>query len=220
MKLRSSGAVAALTALFLPGAGTVLAGDRPARTASLIGTAEAINDENRRADGYRLERYRDRDRLKRAVDEAELVPIGDTASYYIDEELGEEDPDRAELYVHARPWVKRFLDQFLARAHSELGFRFAVTSLVRPKSYQRRLRRTNGAAADESTHATGSTVDIAMAGLSWAQKQRLRKMLLELESRGLVLATEEPRIGCFHIFVSPDFKNLDPVCSPDDDGGR
>ena len=185
------------------------------RTATLVGSAQAIADENRKADAFRLERYGDRARLEQAIAAGELAPIADTACYYVDEELGEEDPDRAELYVHAKPWVRNFLDQFLGRAHAELDFRFAVTSLVRPRSYQKQLRRSNSSAASESTHATGSTVDIAMAGLTWSQKQWVRKELLDLERRGLILATEEPRIGCFHIFVSPDFSVMEPVCSPD-----
>jgi len=212
--------VAAATAL--PGAAVPAAAgkNRVLPAPSLIGTSESLYEENRRADGCKLERYRDRDRLERAVASGELVLIGDSASYLIDAELGEEDPDQAEMYVYARPWVKYFLDQFLGRAHAELGFRFHVTSLVRPKTYQSRLRESNSAAARESTHPTGSTVDISIDGLSWKQRQWIRKGLLELEARGMVLATEETHIGCFHIFVAPEFDGLDPVCSPDDPQSR
>lgn len=208
----------AAAAMTQPGGAALAAAGRgqTAAAPSLLGSAESLAEENRRADALKLERYRDRSRLEQAVAAGELVPVGDTDSYLIDEELGEEDPDQAELYVHARPWVKKFLDQFLGQAHAELNFRFAVTSLARPKTYQARLRESNSAAARESTHPTGSTVDISMDGLSWKQKQWVRKRLLDLEGRGLVLATEEPRIGCFHIFVDPSFDTLEPVCSPDD----
>ncbi len=187
---------------------------RAAPAPSLLGSYESLTEENRRADACKLERYRDRARLEQAIASGELVAIGDTDSYFIDQELGEEDPDKAEAYVHVRPWVKTFLDQFLGRAHEELGFRFALTSLVRPKTYQSRLRETNTAAARESTHTTGATVDISLGGLTWTQKQWVRKKLLELEARGVIMATEEAHIGCFHVFVTPDFTNLDPVCAP------
>ena len=51
----------------------------------------------------------------------------------------------------------------------------------------------------------GSTVDISLSGLDWHQKQWLRKRLLALEEEGQVLATEEARVGCFHIFVYPTY---------------
>ncbi len=213
-------AAAAVCALLAGGTAAAGGNGRPPRLPSLLPSAEALAEENRRADAGKLERYRDRQRLEQAIAAGELVPLSDTASYFIDEELGEEDPDKAELYVHARPWVKEFIDQFLGRAHVELGFRFAVTSLVRPKTYQSRLRESNRSAAKESTHPTGSTVDISLNGLTWPQKQWVRKKLLELEARGLILATEEPRIGCFHVFVAPEFDGLDPVCSPDNPGSR
>jgi len=189
---------------------------RAAPAPSLLGSTESLDAENCWVDSHKLERYRDRARLRQAIAADELVSVSDTDSYFIDQELGEEDPDVAELYVYARPWVKDFLDQFLGQAHAELGFRFALTSLVRPKDYQSRLRQSNSAAAKESTHTTGSTVDIAFEGLTWKQKQWVRKKLLELESRGLIMATEEVHNGCFHVFVSSDFKTLAPVCSPDD----
>lgn len=190
---------------------------RPHKTGAaqvLRGSPAALARENAVADRWRLSRIRDRAELRRFIDRGLLVPIRPTPAYALDETLGEADPDHRELYAHARPWVRAFLDDLLVEGHRLHGDRFVITSMVRTVDYQRRLRREYAAAAGAtgprsrmSSHLTGSTLDIKIMGLSSAAAAWLRVRLVELERLGAVQATEEGSSSvCFHVMVFPDYE--------------
>lgn len=172
-------------------------------TATLVPSSAELRQENRLADACGLTRIDTAQRLKWFIAEGRLVPV-EVRGFEIDPELGEEDPDDAESYAFARPWVVRFLED-IAQAGASALPTLRITSLVRPEDYQQRLRRHNGYAARESTHATGATVDLSIASLDWKQRNWLRKHLLALERAGLVEATEERDNLCVHVFVHPSF---------------
>lgn len=172
---------------------------------------EALAFENKAADDAGLPRFKDRSELEKAIADGELVPIEDTVAYYIHEELGEEDPDNAELYAYARPWTKKFLDDVLGRASKQFKKKFPLTSLVRTDEYQETLLEHNRAAATgdtpetRSTHLTGATVDIGFKYARWKTRQWLRKRLIALEKEGKILAIEERSQNCFHVLVLPAY---------------
>lgn len=181
--------------------------------ATLVASSSELYRENRLAEKCRLSRIKDRANLEWFISEGLLVPLphGGEEAYVIDANLGEEDPDNAALYIHVRPWVKEFVETVAEMAQTEIGVRIRITSLVRPLKYQRRLQEHNRNAASESTHPTGSTVDIALSELDWQQKNWLRQYVLRLEKDGLVEATEERGNQCLHIFVHPAFAQPEPL---------
>lgn len=180
----------------------------PKRSGALRGSVASQKRQNSVADKWDLTRLKDVSQLKRFIEKGRLVPIVDTDAYYLDA-VGSEDPDNADLYAHARPWVKKFLDAELGAAHSDAGDRFKITGLARTKAYQKRLCRTNSAAIcgsawwKQSSHLTGSTVDISKIDMSDAARDWLRRRLIKLEAKGKIEATEEA--GCFHVMVFPDY---------------
>src|SRR5687767_4561623 len=96
----------------LPASPAEAGGRRKQRSASaaiLRGSRGALAGENALADRHDLTRLRDLPELRRFIAAGLLVPIASTASYELDPTLGEEDPDNASLYAHARPWVRTFL---------------------------------------------------------------------------------------------------------------
>ncbi|HTK04755.1 MAG TPA: DUF5715 family protein [Candidatus Eisenbacteria bacterium] len=185
---------------------------RSASAAVLRGSRGALAGENELADRHHLSRLRDEAELRRFIAAGLLVPVASTDAYELDPTLGEEDPDNAALYAHARPWVRAFLDDVFAEGHRLHGDRYRITSMVRTLAYQRSLRRHNPFAAtgrtrdERSSHMTGSTVDIRSTELSPAGIAWLRNRLAELERAGAIRATEERYNGCFHIMVAPDFE--------------
>lgn len=178
----------------------------------LRGSRSALARENAVADRHDLTRIRDLAELRRFIDRGLLVPVRPTDAYDLDPELGEDDPDNAALYAHARPWTRAFLDDVLAEGHRLHGDRFLITSLTRTQAYQRQLRRHNPTAAtgrtpaERSSHLTGATVDIRSTTLSPEGLAWFRRRLAALERRGALQATEERGNGCFHIMIFPDYE--------------
>ncbi|MEK7546492.1 MAG: DUF5715 family protein [Patescibacteria group bacterium] len=160
---------------------------------------------NRQANADDLTRLEKRDDLERFIDLGLLVPVDDTRSYYLDS-IGGHDPGHEDLYRHARPWTKRFLDKELSVVRTKFGHRSKLTSFVRTDTYQGRICRSgNGAAIcggdwwEQSLHLTGATVDISKEGMSRKTLAWMRKRLVQLQRQSLVSAIEER--GAFHVFV-------------------
>lgn len=173
--------------------------------ASLRGGEETQKRHNRAATDDDLSRLESRDDLVRFIDAGLLVPIEDTSSYYLDT-VGGHDAKHANLYRHARPWTKRFLDREMAALRDAAGIRAKITSLVRTDAYQEKICRAgNGAAIcgdawwEQSLHLTGATVDVSKLGMSCEALTWMRKRLIRLQEQGLVAAIEER--GAFHVFV-------------------
>ncbi len=176
----------------------------------LAGSSASQQRQNRIADRYDLTRLRRREDLERFIKAGLLVRIDDSAAYDLDKDIGSMDPGHADLYRYARPWVKRFLDETLSEGLRETDQRFKITSLVRTEAYQRRLSRRNGNAIHgriwwkQSSHLTGSTVDISYKDLHPKTVEWLARSLRLLERRGRVEATEERGDqACFHVMVFP-----------------
>jgi hypothetical protein len=92
------------------------------------------------------------------------------------------------------PNTLRFADSLATQYHSACGERLVVTSGARPLDKQPRN------ASPKSVHPTGMAVDFRKprtpACLNW-----LRSSLVDLESRGVIEATEERHPAHFHVAV-------------------
>lgn len=179
--------------------------------AALKGGRVSQTKQNRAADKLDLTRIKDRAQLERFIDRGYLVPVKGGDGYVLDPDLGSLDPGHEALYRHARPWTKAFLDRELKACHEKTGDSYKVTSLVRTKAYQRKLRGMTRAAISgkawwkQSSHMTGATADISFEGLSQAGMRCLRKRLLVLSDQGKVVAIEESANGHFHVMVLPSY---------------
>ncbi len=168
--------------------------------------------QNAAADLYDLDRIQDIPHLERLIRGGYLVKIDGTGTdaYAIADELGEEDRGNRSLYMHGRPYTKRFLDNLLGRAHRKFGKEYKVTSLTRTWEYQLRLCKSNGNATcgrgwKRSSHLTGATVDISYVGFSRAERKWFHRELDALQARGEIIYIKEYDQACYHIMVLPTY---------------
>lgn len=162
----------------------------------------------------KLPRYKRIEDLEAAIDAGKLVKIVDTSSYTL-ETVGSMDPDHAGAYAHAQPWVKDFLDDELAPIAAKYG-KFKVTSLVRTQAYQRKLcgNRHEGAICGsvwwkQSSHLTGSTVDISRKDLDSRAASALEARLSKLRKQGKIIAIKED--DCYHVMVLRSYSEAEVV---------
>lgn len=187
-------------------------GKRRKHSASLKGGKVSQTKQNGAADRLDLTRLKDRAQLEKFISAGLLVPVSGGHGYSLDPDLGSLDPGHEADYRHARAWTKSFLDRELGACHDATGDDYKVTSLVRTKAYQAKLRGVTKAAIagrawwKQSSHPTGATADISFEGLSKAGMRCLRDRLLELSAQGKVVAIEETHNGHFHVMVLPSYE--------------
>lgn len=163
-----------------------------AETPSLVGSPESREGQIEQAKKDGLERILNDARLKRMKKDGTLVKLPTNKSLRVDWRLSPE-------FRFCLPHVRAFLLD-LASNPKKTG-RIKVNSAVRTEVYQRQLRKHNPNAVILSSHVFGCTVDIAKLGHTKAQLDELRRILLELEGKGLIEATEEHRQSVFHVMV-------------------
>ena len=173
--------------------------------------------QNLAANKYVLSRINNLDTLgdfiKRSIVWRSVI-VTDTPAYYLDKEIGRRDRKNKGLYHYTRIWVKLFLDNELSAGHLVTGDRYKIASLVRTKVYQKRLRRHDrriGAIGgkkwwQQSSHLTGSAVDISFNGLSPAGFAWLQNRLVKLQDEGKVIVVQESCKNHFHVMVLPSYK--------------
>ena len=188
---------------------------RPGVPAALRATQAKQKRQNNAADGYNLSRLKNRQEIEKFIaikGKRQLVLVTETGSYYLDPYIGYLDPDHRHIYYYARIWVKHFLDTELTEARRVTGDRFKITSLVRPRDYQRKLHQHKSGAIvgkvwwRQSTHSTGATVDISFEGLSLTGHTWLRQRLRKLQAQGKIIAVEEACSGHFHLMILPSYR--------------
>jgi len=99
-------------------------------------------------------------------------------------------------YPYARREVKIFLERLAVQYHSACGERLVVTSLTRPTSRQPRN------ASDRSVHPTGMAMDLRYSRKRSCRRW-LERVLLSLESGGVLEATRERRPVHYHVALFP-----------------
>lgn len=142
--------------------------------------------------------------LRAEIAAGRLVPIEDTAWYYVDPDLGLGYPNR-ELLRYARPWVRDFIEVYGRDFYATFGKRAKITSLVRTQARHAQLRRRepNAARAVPTVHLTGAAIDVSKLGLTQQEVRWLRRKLVEMVASGRIVVIEEMYVLNFHVFVLP-----------------
>ncbi len=163
------------------------------------GSHDMLVRENQEIDRLELARIEDDDELKEMIDDQELVPVKESRSLVVADNLA---TDRR----FCRPWTRDFLEDLSQAYYNDFRRPIKVNSLVRTVEQQKKLRRHNGNAAPvegetASTHLTGITVDIARKGMSRQEQRWIEQYMLPLKNRGLIEPVEERRQAVFHVVV-------------------
>ncbi len=174
-----------------------------AQVASLRGSAVSQIKQNKEADKEHLTRIKNEKGLVKMENDGYLVKI--SQEVHLSQSL-QGKPENC----FVRPWTNTFLVRFTHQFENKFGTGTApeVSSAVRTIEQQKDLKNkyhNNNAASTSgpkaSSHPTGSTIDLKKKGLSKEELAWTRKVLLSLEQRGLIEATEEHGQECFHIMV-------------------
>ncbi len=190
----------------------------PPAPKALRNSKEKQKQQNRAANKYGLIRLKDLNDLQaliKSTGKLRLVQVTSSKSYWLNKNIGQLDPNNKQLYRYVRVWTKAFLDKETAAARKATGDRYEVAGMVRTDDYQKKLHNYKGNKLgairgkkwwQQSSHLTGSTVDISLDGMSSASKKWWRKRLQKLQKQGKVIAVEEVCGNHFHIMVLPTYK--------------
>ena len=99
-------------------------------------------------------------------------------------------------FAYARPQVALFITRLAAQYRSACGERLVVTSLTRPRTRQPRN------ASSRSVHPTGMALDLRRSHRP-ACRRWLERVLLDLESQGVLEAVHERRPPHYHVALFP-----------------
>jgi len=165
----------------------------------LRGSREILVHQNEMADAAGLQRIQNDEELDRLRDSHQLVQLASTSSLHVNPEL----PENRRC---ARPWTARFAADIARAYYARFGQPLELNSAVRTISYQLRLQRVNGNAADvagdtASPHLTGQAIDFGKRGMSLAEIAWMRMYLEPLMQSGVIDVEEEFQQACFHISV-------------------
>ncbi len=169
------------------------------RIPALKGSHEILLRQNQMADLDGLTRVSDDDDLARMREIKALVALPVNSGLRVDERL---EWNRR----YCRPWVAQFLVALGAAHYGEFHRPLQVNSAVRTVSFQIKLIRRNGNAAQAdgdaaSPHLTGQAIDLAKKGLSEPEMAWMRLYLSRLVEEGRIDVEEEFKQACFHVSV-------------------
>ena len=151
---------------------------------------------------------------RRAGDLIALPPSLATRFVTVDERIGELAPrlgTRLTIYRALRPEALALLAYLGIGVQAMSGDApLIVTSAVRDRAYQRRLRRTNGEATGAySLHTTGYAFDILRSYRSDKQAVAFQFWLDRLQAMNLIAWVREP--DAIHLTVSKEARRLVPL---------
>lgn len=195
----------------------------------LRGSHEILVHQNQMADAAGLERIENDEELNRLRYSHQLIEVDSTSALRVNPEL----PENRRF---ARPWTAKFATDIARAYYARFGRPLELNSAVRTISYQLRLQRVNGNAADiagetASPHLTGQAIDFGKKGMTMAEIAWMRMYLSPLMNAGMIDVEEEFQQACFHISVyrsyvgtrpadvaqeRPQSRASDPPASPDD----
>ena len=175
----------------------------------LRGSREILVHQNQMADAAGLERIGNDEDLDRLRNSHQLVELAGTSALHINPELPENRRS-------ARPWTAKFASDIARAYYARFGQPLELNSAVRTISYQLRLQRVNGNAADiagetASPHLTGQAVDFGKRGMTMAQIAWMRMYLTPLMQSGIIDVEEEFQQSCFHISVYRSYAGTRPA---------
>jgi LysM repeat protein len=163
---------------------TLVAGAAHAQT--LKGSRGSVERMYNQAQRQDLTFYRSGRGVRSAAAEGDLVRLSGNEHYRVADAS----------YPYALASTRTFVQRLASQYHSACGEKLVVTSATRPRSL--RLRNS----VTESVHPAGMAVDLRKPTrarcLRW-----LRQTLLDVESEGVIDATEERNPPHFHVAVFP-----------------
>lgn len=144
-----------------------------------------------------------------------IVEIKSCPEYYLDELTHSFPYLVPEAAVLIKDIGRAFNDSLAARGGG--AYRIKVTSVLRTPATVKRLRRVNGNATEESTHAYGTTVDISYSKFICDDptkphrtfedlKNLLAEVLYDMRQKGRCYVKYENRQACFHLTARPSTK--------------
>ena len=174
----------------------------------LRGTHEILVHQNQMADAAGLERIENDEELDRLRYSHQLIEVDSTSALRVNPEL----PENRRF---ARPWTAKFATDIAHAYYARFGRPLELNSAVRTISYQLRLQRVNGNAADiagetASPHLTGQAVDFGKKGMTMAEIAWMRMYLAPLMNAGMIDVEEEFHQACFHISVYRSYTGTRP----------
>jgi hypothetical protein len=177
--------------------------------APLRGSHEILVHQNQMADAAGLERIENDEELDRLRYSHQLVDLAGSSALRINPELPENRRS-------ARPWTAKFASDIARAYYARFGQPLELNSAVRTITYQLRLQRTNGNAADiagetASPHLTGQAIDFGKKGMTTAQIAWMRMYLTPLMNAGMIDVEEEFQQACFHISVYRSYEGTRPA---------
>jgi hypothetical protein len=175
----------------------------------LRGSHEILVHQNEMADAAGLERIDNDEELDRLRNTHQLVEVAGTSALHVNPEL----PENRRF---ARPWTAKFASDIARAYYARFDQPLELNSAVRTISYQLRLQRVNGNAADiagetASPHLTGQAIDFGKKGMTMAEIAWMRMYLTPLMQAGTIDVEEEFQQACFHISVYRGYVGTRPA---------
>ncbi|OGZ97185.1 MAG: hypothetical protein A3I44_02115 [Candidatus Sungbacteria bacterium RIFCSPLOWO2_02_FULL_51_17] len=158
-----------------------------------------LEEHNRIADEYGLQRIRPGEEVEEFVQSQRLVFVADSPFLEF---------TALEDYRYVTPYAHALLTMLAYDYYHEFGKPLKVTSLLRTREYQFTLVRRRISDADCrtevrcSTHLTGATFDISKRAMSPKAQAWMRNILFHLWQEGKIDPIEER--AAFHIMVLPE----------------
>jgi len=157
-----------------------------AEAQSLRGSSTSLNRQVQQARAHDYSHLQNAGDVHRFVDAGLLVPVTDTADYWL----------KAVSFPFARPAVKLFIERLAQQYRAACGERLVVTSLTRPIANQPRN------ASRRSVHPTGMALDLRRP-FPGPCRNWLEETLLYLEGQGVLEATRESSPAHYHVALFP-----------------
>jgi hypothetical protein len=164
----------------------VLAVAAVAEAQSLRGSGASLDRQNRQATIHDYTSLRDASHVQRFVDAGLLVPLYETADYWL----------KGVSFPVARPAVRLFVVRLASQYRTACGERLVITSLTRPLANQPRN------AARRSVHPKGMALDLRRP-YPGTCRAWLEDTLLYLEGQKVLEATRESSPAHYHIALFP-----------------
>jgi len=154
--------------------------------ASLNGSRGSLRRQNAIARDHNYTYLRSASQVSRFVSGGYLVPLDGNRNYELVNVS----------FPYARPELRTFIDRLSGQYRSACGEKLIVTSLTRPYSAQ------PDNASPLSVHPTGMAVDLRLSNQRGCRSW-LERVLLSLESKGVLEATRERHPPHYHVAVYP-----------------
>lgn len=164
----------------------LLAFSAAAQAQSLHGSSASLNRQVKQADAHHFSYLQNANDVRRFVDAGLLVPVTDTADYWL----------KAVSFPFARPAVRLFIERLASQYRAACGERLVVTSLTRPIANQPRN------ASRRSVHPTGMALDLRRP-FPGPCRDWLEETLLYLERQKVLEATRETSPAHYHVALFP-----------------